>query len=145
MIKLLFHHRSRFINLTEVLALILCAGIIWRLITTSGNWFSWTVFCMILAEYIFIKYCSTVRWYKDAGRFEGIELQFKKALSPTVYILLIGNLSYVLAPNIVILIITAILLAVIAYVDAILIHLHRKDKDSMPVNYFSHNKGSTFL
>jgi hypothetical protein len=107
----------------------------------GGSWLGWTVFSIILAEYIFIRYCAIARWYADAERFEGIELQFKKALSPTVYILFLGNLSYVLYPHSVILIITAALLALIAHVNAILIHLHRKDKDTVPVNYFSHNKG----
>ncbi len=128
------------IDVVEFFGVVLLAAAAWRLIREDSGWLAWTLFAVILIEYGFIRFCTTVRWYKDAQRYEGIELQFRKTMSPTVYALLIGCLVFQALPSAIILSVIAILLAVVAHVNVILLSLRRRDTQDMPVNYFSHNK-----
>lgn len=91
----------------------------------------------VIFEYTFIRFCTTRRWYKNAPRWSGIELQFKKAMVPTVYIMTtIGALMLYVSPTVP-LIIEALLLAIIAHVNVILLFFYVKDRDTTPVNFYS--------
>lgn len=91
----------------------------------------------VLLEYAFIRFCAIRRWYKGAPRWSGIELQFKKALVPTSYILAIIGLILLPFPSAVPLAIAALLLAVVAHVNVILLYFHARDRDPTPVNFYS--------
>jgi hypothetical protein len=140
MMRFLFNHRSRFVDIVEVLGIIGLAAIAWRAISLEAGWLTWTFYIIVILEYAFMRYCTTTRWYDGAERFEGVELQFRKAMIPTAYLLCLGSILFQLIPSSAILIALAILFAVIAHVNVILIHLHRRDKDPLPPNYFSHHK-----
>ena len=147
MIKFLFHHRSPTLYIVEPLGIIGLAFMAWRMTALDCGWLAWVLFACIVTLYAFIRFCTTKRWYKpclpagrDAERYEGIELHFKKALSPTVYIAFLGSLLFIIFPSPIILGIMVFLLAVIAHVNVILIYLHLRDQQDLPVNYFSGNK-----
>jgi bacteriorhodopsin len=142
MMKFLINYRSRFVDVVEVLGIIGLATIAWRAIALETGWLTWIFYAIVIIEYAFIRYCATTRWYDDAERFEGVELQFRKAMIPTAYLLCLGSIIFQISPSATILIALAILFAIIAHVNVILIHLHRRDKDSLPPNYFSHHKSS---
>lgn len=96
-----------------------------------------TLFVLVLAEYVFIRYCATRRWYKNAPRYSGIELQFKKSMVPTSYIMPALWITFIPTLSPVPLAAAVLVLAFIAHVNIILLHLHSRDKDPMPVNYLS--------
>lgn len=143
MLRFFFHHRSHAVDIVGMLGVIALAAMPWRMALDNGGAASWIVLGIAVAEYGFIRYCAAVRWYTDAARFEGIELQFKKAVSPTAYIVLFGGILFQIVPSTIVTAVMATLLAVIAHVNAILIYLHLRDRHPLPVNYFSHNKSGT--
>lgn len=97
-------------------------------------------FGIYLFLYLFLRFCTTVRWHRGAKRYEGIELQFKKAMIPTSYILaMTSGVGFVTGSSI-LLWLAISLLAIIAHVNCILLTLHYKDKNTTPINYFSGNK-----
>jgi hypothetical protein len=102
----------------------------------AGAWHYASV-AAILLIYAFIRFCASVRWYKDVPRYSGIELQFKKALVPTGYIMAITFALYLVFAWLGFLIIGAFLLAVVAHVDVILLYFHFRDSDKTPVNFYS--------
>jgi len=102
----------------------------------EGMWYYGSI-AVMLTIYAFIRFCATVRWYKDVPRYSGIELQFKKALVPTGYIMTITFALYLVFGWLGFLIAGAFLLAVVAHVDVILLYFHFRDKDPTPVNLYS--------
>lgn len=142
MIRFLFHHRGRTIDVVEALGVLALGAAAWRIALMGSSTLIWIAFALVVAEYAFIRYCATVRWYKDAERYDGIELQFKKGMAPTVYVLLLGGLLFQLIPSSIVLLIMIAMLAVVGHVNIILIHLKGKDTQDLPVNYFSNNKSA---
>ena len=135
-ITFLFNRFSKVVLVMEVLGLVLILHAT-RIIFSESNPLHIALLVVVLCEYIFIRYCATRRWYKEAPRWAGIELQFKKALVPTSYILAILGATLLGSLRTIPLAIALVLLAVIAHVNVILINLHRRDRDNTPVNYFS--------
>ena len=142
MIGFLFNHRSKTLYIVEALGIIGLAAIAWRMTTMECGWLAWLLYALVIILCGFVRFCTTKHWYKDAERYEGIELHLKKSLSPTVYIAFLGSLLFIIVPSPVVLGIMVFLLAVIAHVNAILIYLHLRDTQDLPVNYFSGNKSS---
>jgi len=140
MIAFLFNHRSPTLYVVEALAVIGLIGVGWRIAFSDLGWLSWLLFAIVVALYAFIRFCTSVHWYKDAERYEGIELQFKKAMSPTVYIILLGSILFQIIPSSVDLIVIIFMLGVVAHVNVILLYLHYRDKQELPINYFTKNK-----
>ncbi|MBN1282633.1 MAG: hypothetical protein JXA24_02525 [Proteobacteria bacterium] len=99
--------------------------------------------CLFL--YAFIRLCASIRWYRDAPRYSGIELQFKKAMVPTGYAMSILGLWLSTAPSVAPLVLLLIVLAVVAHVNVILIYFHFRDRDPTPVNYFSRSQEAKML
>lgn len=113
-------------------------------------------FFLYIFEYLFIRFFASVKCYDSAGMarlqprtfslfpvgktYEGIELQFKKAMVPTSYIIPIFGLLLLLGTPSFFLYLAVLLLTVIAHVNVILLYFHLKDKETLPVNYFTHNK-----
>lgn len=143
MITALFNHRSPALYAVEALGVIGLIAMTWRMAMKDFGWLGWLLFAIILALYAFIRFCTTVRWYKNAKRYEGIELQFKKAMSPTVYVVLLGSILFQIFPSTIELAIMLFMLAVIAHVNVILLYLKHRDTQDLPVNYFSGNKSSS--
>jgi len=140
MIAFLFNHRSKTLYAVEVLGILGLAAMAWRMATEGCGWFTWLLYALVIILCGFVRFCTTKRWYRDAERYEGIELHLKKSLSPTVYIAFLGSLLFIIVPSPVVLGIMIFLLAVIAHVNVILIYLHLRDTQDLPVNYFSGNK-----
>lgn len=114
-------------------------------------------FILFIFLYLFIRFLSVARWYGADGKnvlvpsgwvnpfssnenFEGIELQFKKAMVPTSYILPFFMFLLLIGAPAFILLFANILLLVIAHVAVILLYFHARDKEALPVNYYTHNK-----
>lgn len=140
MIRTLFHHLSPAIGIVEILGICTILGSIWRMIATKTNWITWILFAIAISLYLFIRYCASRRWYKNAEKYEGIELQFKKAMSPTVYIIFLGNLLFITYSSKIVLVIIVALLLIVVHVNFILLYLHTKDSSELTVNYFTHKK-----
>lgn len=140
MIKFFFDRKSLVVKLMEI------SGLIFTAMLFAAGWYkkllfiNKLVFLFYLLEYLFIKACAVIHWYKDAERGEGIELQFIKAVVPTSYILALTGFLLLIGAPVALVYFSAFLLAVIAHVNVILLYLHLKDTDSSPVNYYSHNK-----
>jgi hypothetical protein len=140
-IRILFHHRGRAVDVVEILGVIALGAAAWRMASAETSAAAWIAFALVVVEYAFIRYCATVRWYEDAERYEGIELQFKKGMVPTAYVLFLGGLLFQLISSLPVLLVMVAMLAVVGHVNIILLHLRSKDRDGMPVNFFSGNKG----
>ncbi|MBI4223577.1 MAG: hypothetical protein HY609_01475 [Deltaproteobacteria bacterium] len=126
--------------LMEALGVALTAGWLHHLLQNSPGLFTKILFGLYLFEYLFLRLCATVRWHKQARRYEGIELQFKKGMIPASYLMALTSgvgfftgSSFLLGPAV-------ILIGVVAHVNVILLYLHFKDKNPTPINYFSGNK-----
>ena len=143
MIGFLFNHRSKTLYVVEALSILGLSTVAWRMTTKGCGWFAWLLYALVIILCGFVRFCTTKRWYKDAKRYEGIELHLKKSLSPTVYIAFLGSLLFIIVPSPVVLGIMVFLLAVIAHVNVILLYLKRRDTQDLPVNYFSNNKSSS--
>lgn len=154
MLKFFFNKESKVVYTMEVLGLV-CLILLLTIWWPGGkNFWPQLAFYLFILEYAFIRICAMAKWYDKDGRntfiltkpykrdtkYEGIELQFKKALVPTSYIMAVfGGLLIAGAPAFV-LYIGDFLLAVIAHVNVILIYFHIKDNEPLPVNHFTHNK-----
>lgn len=161
MLKFFFNKESKVVYTMEIVGAVL-------LITLLVHWWPsgrpiahQVAFYLFIIEYILIRFCVVVKWYDEDGKnafilplpgtgnrqpgtgkekYKGIDLQFKKAMVPTSYILaLISALLLIGAPAAV-LYFADFLLAVIVHVNIILIYFHVKDKETLPVNYFTHNR-----
>lgn len=138
MLKLLFHHRSVAIPIVEVLGVCALIGMFWRS-THAAAGIAVGIACGLAALcYGFLRICATIRWYDHAAPGCGIELHFKKVLSATVYILLIGGLFFQWFPHLSIPCVMAAILALIAHINIVLIYLHHRDTSTLPINHFSH-------
>lgn len=137
MIKLFFNRFSKIVLIMEMAGVLLVSVASVSLFMSGAGGFLKALLVTVLVEYAFIRFCASFRWYEGVPRFWGIELQFKKALVPTSYIMAISGLVILALPNSVILGIAVFLLAVIAHVNIILLYFHFRDKDLTPVNFYS--------
>jgi hypothetical protein len=137
MIKLLFGRYSTAVKVMEGVGLILAPFALFRARLAHEGLWHYAFIAAILVIYAFIRFCATVRWYKDVPRYSGIELQFKKALVPTGYTMTITFALYLIFGWLGFLIAGAFLLAVVAHVDIILLYFHFRDKDPTQVNFYT--------
>lgn len=156
--KFLFHYTSKFLLLLEAIGVL---GLITLIITWwPGNKSIVTniFFSILFVIYLLIRFFATFEWYNEDGQkgfsfnkrkkvegplnfnYPGIELQFKKALVPTSYILPIFTWLLVIGAPSFLLYIAVILLAIILHVNIILFYFYIRDNGSLPVNHFTHNK-----
>jgi hypothetical protein len=143
MLKQLFNKESKVVYAMEIVGIACLAGLVFTWWPSGKSLATQIAFYLFVGLYLFIRVFATVRWYKNAARFEGIESQFKKALVPTSYILaLISGLLLIGAPAFILYIADFILL-IITHVNVILIYFHIRDRETLPVNYFTHNKHLT--
>ena len=159
MLKFFFNKESWAVYVTEGLGVLTLLALIvswWP----GGQAVIWQIlFFLYVLEYLFIRFFSTFRWYDDDGRntfrwqwiwdkkdvsaenkYEGIEVHLKKSMVPPSYILPLFNILLLAGAPGAILIFPVVFLTIIAHVNVILIYFHIKDKETLPVNFFTHNK-----
>lgn len=159
MLKFFFNKNSKIVYVMEALGI---ACLVFFLATGrigSETIPSKILFWFFVLEYLFIRFFASVQWYNNEGRkklgfniqnifkghnkgsrYRGIELQFKKALVPTAYIIPVFSILILLTLPISVLYIAVILMAVIIHVNIILIYFYIKDNETLPVNFYTHNK-----
>ena len=142
MINLLFDRFSKVVLAMEIVGIPLMAMATVRLLLGRPSPLTSTLLALVIAEYAFIRYCASRRWYRSAPRWSGIEKHLKKALVPTSYIIAILGAALLFFPSALLLGIAAFLLAVVAHVNIILLYFHLRNKDETPANYYS---GGAFL
>lgn len=140
MLKFFFNRFSKVVYAMEIFGVSCTAGWLWKMLDNPPSRFTQILFGLYLAEYLFLRLCTTLRWHRQARRYEGIELQFKKAMIPTSYLLALTSGVGWLTGFMFLLPAAVVLLAVIAHVNVILIYLYWKDKNTTPINYFSNNR-----
>jgi len=134
MLKFLFNRFSKVVYAMEILGVALTAAWYWQ------GPLAKIAFLIYIVEYLLIRFCATKRWYSQAKRYEGIELQFKKAMIPTSYILAITSGLGFSTGSTIMLWAAIFLFAILLHVNVILLYLHYRDKNSTPVNFYSANK-----
>jgi len=140
MLRFFFNRKSKFVRLLELIGV---SGFI--AVFVSGAYFSGTgffkwMFVVLLFEYIFVRFCSVWKWYKKFPKTTnetGIGLQFRKALVPTAYIMVIANAGALLNASGGVLLFFVIVMALVIHVNIILIYLHLMDRDTRAPNCFS--------
>ena len=144
--KILFNRTSYVVRSLEIIGGVLSAFYLRR----AFFHFDWTAgfFCFFLASYLFIRICEGIDWYPNyAGddldnRHIGIRVHFQKALVPTSYIFAISALFALLDIPVVssaVIFLSALMMVAVAPLNGILIYFHLRDKDPLPINYFSQN------
>lgn len=138
MLKFFFNRSSRMISAMEIAGAVLLSIDVALSFLRQTKTIYTALLLAVVALYAFIRFCATKRWYEDAPRWSGIELHFKKAMVPTSYIIAITGFICLVIPHPTSAIaIAAALLAIVAHVNAILLYLHRADRDETPANYYS--------
>ena len=125
--------------------MVFTAGWIFHLLQHPPGWPTKIFLGLYLFEYLFLRLCTTVRWHPRARRYEGIELQFKKGMIPTSYLMALTSAVGFFAGSTLLLWPAVVLIGIIAHVNVILLYLHFKDKNATPINYFSSNKSLNAL
>lgn len=146
-LKILFHRTSPIVRILEILGLIFSAWAFFKFYGAFG--YRMGFFLAFFGEYIFLRFCDSFPWYplseRPAGRGQkiGIEVHLQKSLVPASYILAIvaflqihpiPYLSFFLAAF------AFFLGLVLSSVNGILIYFHFRDKDPLPMNFFSNNR-----
>lgn len=124
----------------EVLGVLFTAGWLVRLFQNPPGLLTKIIFAVYCFEYLFLRFCTTVRWYRQAKRYEGIELQFKKGMIPVSYLMALTSGVGFFTGSTLLLWPAVVLITIVAHVNVILLYLHFKDPNTTPINYFSGNK-----
>jgi hypothetical protein len=132
-----FHHESLVVRIVEIASAGLLLSALVSLFLRPHSPATAVALILTALLYVFLRWCASKRWYDNAPRSAGIELQFCKSMTATAYILTIAGVWFRIAPGVAPYAIAVLLLAVLAHVNAILITLHRRDRDPTPVNAFS--------
>ncbi len=141
MLKILFYRNSFVVRAMEAI------GVFDSILFLKGRLpsvdFVTGLYLFLLALYAFIRICDAIPWYKGKPRGMGIEVHFRKAIVPTSYILAITSLLCLFEVPIltqVVLFIAILFMLVVTSVNGILIWFHLRDRDPLPINYFSSNQ-----
>ena len=133
MLKIFFNRFSKIVYAMEIVGVVLT--LLWAFKAPPK-----ILFTLYVGGYLLLRVCATWRWHKQAKRYEGIELHFKKVMVLVSYMLPLAS-GIGLATGSTFLLWTAVILfAAILHVNVILLYLHYKDKNKTPINYFSRNK-----
>lgn len=140
MLKFFFDRFSKVVTLMEVIGILLTSLMSYQLAFYSSTLLTKILFAIFLSEYLFIRFCTTKRWHKEAKRYEGLELHFKKVMIPTSYLLAFQGVIGLTFHSTILLWLAIPILGFIVYVNATLLYLYAKDKNTTPINYYSHQK-----
>jgi hypothetical protein len=145
MYKVLFDRSAFFVRSLEFLGLASATYTLW----SRPSWGAiGSLLFLLLAQYLFVRICDALPWYgysMGATKQIGIRVHFQKALVPTSYTLFLTTLTLlheVKFLSLTILILANLMMMVLVGVNGILIFFHLKDDDPLPINYFSHAKGT---
>lgn len=139
MLAFFFNRFSFVVRVMEIAGLVFWPLAIARMFVRGASLLTVVLTAIVIFEYAFIRYCTSRRWYKNAPRFAGIELQFLKALVPASYIMALSGAAMLIFPSAIFPAVVTLFLAFLAHVNVILLYLKSCDKDPMPVNFFSNN------
>lgn len=136
----------------EALGIIFLAALV-----MSG--YSGFAFWLFVCEYVFTRIIGMSRFYGNNGqkklflfanwrvglesktvKCEGIELQFRKSMVVGAYMLFIFSGLALLGVGEWAFYIPVLPLSIFVYVNIILLYFYVKDKEKLPVNYYTHNK-----
>ncbi len=137
MLSFLFNRFSMMVTVMEAAGIVLMAIAAGRILGAREGAPKTILVLLVLCLYAFIRFCASRRFYADAPRWSGVELQFKKAMVPTSYTMAMTGFVMLLWPSAVPLVVAAFVLIVVAHVNVILLYLRAKDDDPLPVNYFT--------
>ncbi len=133
MLKFFFNRFSKVVTAMEIL------GVVFTLLWLSKSPPK-ILITVYIAQYLFLRFCASWRWHKEAGRYEGIELHFKKVMTATAYLLAItSGVGYGTGSSF-LLWVANLVFAFILYVNGTLLYLYYKDKNKTPINFYSGNK-----
>lgn len=144
MLKTLFHRESLVIRSLEAIGL-LGSFFVLRRQGYALNVFT-GLYLFLLLCYLIVRLCDWIHWYPGEQRGIGIEVHFRKSRVPCSYILAITS-SICLLPFphlplslLILLILVNLMMLAVVLVNGIQIYFHLRDKDPLPINYFSLNK-----
>lgn len=140
MLHLFFNRFSKMVTFMEVLGVFFTAGWLYKLWQNPPGLFIKVFLGFYVLEYLFLRFCATARWHKQARRYEGIELQFKKGMIPTTYLMALTSGVGFFTGWAILLWPAVLLIGIVAHVNVILLTLHFRDKNTTPVNYYSASK-----
>lgn len=140
MLKLFFDRFSKIVYFLEILGIVFSIGWITKLLQNPISLGVKIGLALYFFEYLFLRFCATWHWYPRTKRYLGIELQFKKAMIPTSYLLAIASGAGYFWGSTGMVWVAVFLMTLIAHVNVILLTLHFQDSSTTPVNYYSSSK-----
>lgn len=142
----LFGRRSLVVRVLECVGIILSVVILRDLLARDFWHASTYCYAAAIIQYFFVVFCHLFPWYREQRKKYpapkgdlGIEVHFLKSLVPSSYIICLGSLLFLAGYELLASIIMTLLLIPLSTINAVLVSFHLKDKEEMPVNYFTHN------
>ena len=141
MLKIFFNRNSRVVRILEVVGVINSVILLKNRLPVIDV--AVTLYLFLFLGYLFIRICDWIHWYPGEPRGIGIEVHFKGVLVPTSYLLSVTSIFAFLGIPFLstgIILFANLLMLIVIPVNIILIYFHLRDKDPLPINYFSLNK-----
>lgn len=137
MLKFFFHHKGMTLNVVNALAGVLSLAWLGRSWAQGVSPGGWTL--LLIAFWAASNALDLYPWYPGIREKRGIRIHFRKSLIPASYFTVFGlALRWVGGPDWTALPVNLLML-VLFYVNAMLLHLHRKDDSTLTPGYYSHN------
>lgn len=137
-----FNTQSRAVIVAEIAGYLACAALFYWNRWTGLSTASHVALITAWAAYLFIRYCSMVRWHNSAQRGEGIEQHFIQMKVVAVYGFFFATIAAVFHAPLALTCGIATILVLVSAINATLLYLYRKDTSVVPVNYYSHRKAT---
>ena len=125
------------LTVVNLVALVESAGLVlraWRSGEGLGV-FTW----FLIATWLLSNLLDLIPWYPGIREKRGIRIHFRKSLVPASYLAAIGLGGRWLGLSDWVLLPVDLLMLVLFYVNAMLIHLHLKDNSTLTPGFYSHN------
>lgn len=100
-------------------------------------------YLFFLAGYAFLRLCDLIPWYPGEPRGAGLEVHFKKTMVPVSYLLVITSLAGLFHFSLLfkgLSLFSIFITSVFILINVVLIFFYGRDRDPLPINYFSRNK-----
>ncbi|MDO8526360.1 MAG: hypothetical protein Q7T03_01585 [Deltaproteobacteria bacterium] len=141
MLKLFFDRYSKIVLLMEIMGVAFTLAWIYKLAQSPDPSRLISILLAIYSvEYVLLRFCASRRLYKNAKRYEGVELHFKKGMIPTSYGMALASLLGFWTGSTILLWVMIFVMGILLYANFTLLYLHCKDKSKTPVNYYSNKK-----
>ena len=137
MLKFFFNRFSFMVTLTEIVGVALLIFTLVDMIERGATITAWILYWLVTIEYLFIRYCTSKRWYKNAPRYSGIELQFRKALISTGYSFILMLPLFLITRWSIFLAVIALVFTLFAHINIILLTFHFRDEDMTPASFYT--------